>query len=175
MEMQVIKNKSTLELQQHEETLRAQLFALRIQSSLGKLETPHMINNLRKDIARIKTELSIRIQNGEKITPLHINKMVLPEEKKEVKKVAKVAKKDIKVKSTTKSEVIKESDKDDQKVVTEKTTKTKSSTKEVKKVATIKAKSPSKKVKKVAVTKAKSPSKKLAVKKTVTPSKEDKE
>lgn len=156
MEMQVIKNKSTLELQQHEETLRAQLFALRIQSSLGKLETPHMINNLRKDIARIKTELSTRIQNGEKITPLHINKMVLPEEKKEVKKVAK---KDIKVKSTTKSEVIKESDKDDQKVVTEKTTKTKSSTKEVKKVA---------------ATKAKSPSKKPAVKKTVTPSKEDK-
>ncbi len=163
MEMQVIKNKSTLELQQHEETLRAQLFALRIQSSLGKLETPHMINNLRKDIARIKTELSIRIKSGEKIKPLHINKMVLPEEKQEVKKakkVAKVDKKDIKVKSTTKSEVIKEADKDDQKVVTEKTTKPKSSAKEVKKVAT---------------TKAKSPSKKSTVKKTVTLAKEDKE
>lgn len=157
MEMQVIKNKSTLELQQHEETLRAQLFALRIQSSLGKLETPHMINNLRKDIARIKTELSIRIKSGEKIKPLHINKMVLPEEKQEVKKVDK---KDIKVKSMTKSEVIKEADKDDQKVVTEKTTKPKSAAKEVKKVAT---------------TKAKSPSKKSTVKKTVIPVKEDKE
>lgn len=160
MEMQVIKSTSTLELQQHEETLRAQLFALRIQSSLGKLETPHIINNLRKDIARIKTELSTRIKNGEKIKPLHINKMVLPEEKKEVKKVTKVDKKDIKVKSTIKSEVIKESDKDDQKVVTEKITKAKSETKEIKKVAT---------------TKAKSSSKKPTVKTTVTPSKEDKE
>lgn len=137
MEMQVIKNKSTLELQQHEETLRAQLFAFRIQSSLGKLETPHMINALRKDIARIKTELTIRIKNGEKIKPLHINKMILPEEKKESKKVKKIAKVDKKD--------IKESDKDDNKVVTEKTVK------------------------------AKSPSKKTTVKKTVTPSKEDKE
>lgn len=148
MEMQVIKNTSTLELQQHEETLRAQLFALRIQSLLGKLETPHMINNLRKDIARIKTELSIRIKNGEEIKLLHINKMVLSEEKKEVKKakkVTKVDKKDIKVKSTTKSEVIKESDQDDQKVVIEKITKAKSSTK------------------------------KPTVKTTVTPTKEDKE
>jgi len=151
MEMQVIKNKSTLELQQHEETLRAQLFALQIQSSLGKLETPHMINNLRKDIARIKTELTIRINNGEKIKPLHINKMVLPEENKEskkTKKVAKVDKKDIKVKTITKSEV------------TEKTTKAKSSNKEVKKVT---------------ATKVEKPSKKTTVKKTVTPAKEDKE
>ena len=147
MEMQVIKNKSTLELQQHEETLRAQLFAFRIQSSLGKLETPHMINTLRKDIARIKTELNIRIKNGEKIKPLNINKMVLPEEKKENKKVAKVDKKDIKIKATIKSEiseVIKKSDKNDKKVTTEKTTQTKSSYK------------------------------KSTVKKTVTPSKEDK-
>ncbi|WP_425381166.1 50S ribosomal protein L29 [Spiroplasma endosymbiont of Polydrusus pterygomalis] len=164
MEMQVIKNKSTLELQQHEETLRAQLFALRIQSSLGKLETPHMINNLRKDIARIKTELSIRIKNGEKIKPLPINKMVLPEEKKEVKKAKKVTKVDKKdkVKSMTKSEV-NAADKDDQKVVTGKTTKPKLSAKEVKKVVTTKA------------NKAESPSKKSTVKKTVTPAKEDKE
>lgn len=163
MEMQVIKNKSTLELQQHEETLRAQLFALRIQSSLGKLETPHMINNLRKDIARIKTELTIRINNGEKIKPLHINKMVLPAENKEskkTKKVAKVDKKDIKVKTITKSEVIKESDKIAKKEVTEKTTKAKSSNKEVKKVT---------------ATKVEKPSKKPTVKKTVTPAKEDKE
>ncbi|WP_342218605.1 50S ribosomal protein L29 [Spiroplasma endosymbiont of Amphimallon solstitiale] len=164
MEMQVIKNKSTLELQQHEETLRAQLFALRIQSSLGKLETPHMINNLRKDIARIKTELTIRINNGEKIKPLHINKMVLPEENKESKKTKKVAKvddkKDIKVKTITKSEVIKESDKIAKKEVIEKTTKAKSSNKEVKKVT---------------ATKVEKPSKKPTVKKTVTPAKEDKE
>ncbi len=92
MEMQVIKNKPTLELQQDEETLRAQLFALRIQKALGKLEAPHMINNLRKDIARIKTELSLRSLNGETIKPLNINKMVLVEDKKEIKKTKKTAK-----------------------------------------------------------------------------------
>lgn len=162
MEMQVIKNKSTLELQKHEETLRAQLFALRIQSSLGKLETPHMINNLRKDIARIKTELNIRIKNGEPIKPLHINKMVLPEEKKEsnkIKKNTKVEKKDIKVKTTTKSEVVKETDKDDNQVIFAKT---------------MKAKSPKKKLKTVTTTKVKSPSKKSTVKTTTVLPKEDK-
>lgn len=156
MEMQVIKNKSTLELQQHKETLFAQLFALRFQNSLGKLETTDMINKIRKDIARIKTELNIRIKNGEKIKPLHIKKMLLPEIKKEVKKVAKVDKKDTKVKL----EVTKEADKNDEKkVATEKPVKTKLSTKSVKKVAT---------------TKVKTPSKKSTVKTTVTPVKEDK-
>jgi len=96
MEMQVIKNKTTVELQHDEETLRAQLFALRIQKSLGKLEAPHSITNIRKDIARIKTELSLRILNGEQIKPLHINKMVLPEDKKTDKKETK------KIKSTAK-------------------------------------------------------------------------
>lgn len=86
MKMQVIKNKLTSELQQDNETLRAQLFALRIQKVLGKLEEPHKINNLRKDIARIKTELSVRIIRGEKIQPLNINKIVLTEDKKEIKK-----------------------------------------------------------------------------------------
>lgn len=100
MEMQVIKNKTTVELQHDEETLRAQLFALRIQKSLGKLEAPHSISNIRKDIARIKTELSRRMLNGEQIKPLHINKMVLPEDKKTEKKEPK------KIKSTAKDKKV---------------------------------------------------------------------
>lgn len=100
MEMQVIKSKSTAELQEHEEQLRAQLFALRIQKAIGKLDAPHMISQLRKDIARIKTELQTRSDKGEIIKPLNIKKMTLPEEekdskatKKEDKKAAKTAKK----------------------------------------------------------------------------------
>lgn len=114
MEMQVIKSKSTAELQEHEEQLRAQLFALRIQKAIGKLDAPHMINQLRKDIARIKTELQNRSLQGEVIKPVNIKKMTLPEEKdskddkKEEKKAAKAAKKSD---STTK--VDKESHKED--------------------------------------------------------------
>lgn len=98
MEMQVIKSKSTAELQEHEEQLRAQLFALRIQKAIGKLDAPHMISQLRKDIARIKTELQSRSEKGEVIKPLSIKKMTLPEEdskatKKEEKKTAKAVKK----------------------------------------------------------------------------------
>lgn len=106
MEMQVIKSKSTLELQEHEEELRAQLFALRIQKAIGKLDAPHMINQLRKDIARIKTELQIRSLNGEVIKPLNLQKMTLPEEKaKEKSKKAqqnKTKKTDKKVEKDTK-------------------------------------------------------------------------
>lgn len=119
MEMQVIKNKPTLELQQDEETLRAQLFALRIQKTLGKLETPHIINGIRKDIARIKTELSLRILNGEIIKPLNVKKMVLAEDKKEIKKTKKIAKDEKKaVKST---EIVESVEKKEQKSVTKKT------------------------------------------------------
>lgn len=102
MEMQVIKTKSTLELQEHEEQLRAQLFALRIQKAIGKLDAPHMINLLRKDIARIKTELSFRTLNGEVIKPLNITKMVLPEEEKKPKKEKTVKAKKVKSEKTTK-------------------------------------------------------------------------
>lgn len=103
MEMQVIKTKPTLELQEHEEQLRAQLFALRIQKALGKLETPHIINQLRKDIARIKTELSFRILAGELIKPLNVIKMTLPEEKSKKEKTTKTKK--VKAETTAKAEI----------------------------------------------------------------------
>jgi len=132
--MQVIKSKSTLELQVHEEELRAQLFALRIQKAIGKLDTPHKINELRKDIARIKTEISNRALNGEVIKPLNFQKMELPEEKKakktqnkktDKKETKETSKKDVKktsTKASTKTNKVKPT--------ATKTTKSKSSSKE---------------------------------------------
>lgn len=134
MDMQVIKSKSTLELQVHEEELRAQLFALRIQKAIGKLDTPHKINELRKDIARIKTEISNRALNGEVIKPLNFQKMELPEEKKakktqnkktDKKETKETSKKDVKktsTKASTKTNKVKPT--------ATKTTKSKSSSKE---------------------------------------------
>lgn len=124
MEMQTIKSKSTVELQEHEEQLRAQLFALRIQKAIGKLDAPHMIGQLRKDIARIKTELQIRSLNGEVIKPLDIKKMTLPETKEEdktTKKAEKKAKKAAKQleKETNKEDAeIKEPSKSEEKEIT---------------------------------------------------------
>ena len=38
--------------------LKKELFELRLKSSTGKLEKPHMINKLKKDVARLKTVLT---------------------------------------------------------------------------------------------------------------------
>lgn len=140
MEMQVIKSKSTLELQVHEEELRAQLFALRIQKAIGKLDTPHKINELRKDIARIKTEIANRALNGEVIKPLNFQKMELPEEKSKKKtQNKKTDKKETKTTTSKKADVKKEPKPASTKTSTKtnkvkptatKTTKSKSSSKE---------------------------------------------
>ncbi|MBE4704286.1 50S ribosomal protein L29 [Spiroplasma platyhelix] len=129
MEMQVIKSKSTAELQEHEEQLRAQLFAFRIQKAIGKLDAPHMINQLRKDIARIKTELQSRSEKGEVIKPLNIKKMTLPEEKedkttkKEDKKVAKATKKLDKESNKADTEIKEPEKPEDKKITTDSTPK----------------------------------------------------
>lgn len=130
MEMQVIKSKLTVELQEHEEQLRAQLFALRIQKAIGKLDEPHMINNLRKDIARIKTELQARKVKGEVIKPLNVQKMTLPEtetetnkSKKEDKKAAKAAKKLDKETNKDDTEIKEPSKPEDKKITTDSPTK----------------------------------------------------
>ena len=70
MDMNVIKKKLTEELLQDVEELLANIFSLRFKNAIGKLENPHMIKKLRKDIARIKTEINLRIKNGEVIVPL---------------------------------------------------------------------------------------------------------
>lgn len=59
-------NKKTIEeLKKMEEESRAELFALRFQSSMGNLKKPHRIGELKKQIARILTILFFRKNSGE--------------------------------------------------------------------------------------------------------------
>jgi|TARA_B000000565_G_scaffold210158_1_gene163496 large subunit ribosomal protein L29 len=49
-----------VELQAKGRELRAELFNLNLQKSIGTLEKPHRIGELRKDIARVETALSAK-------------------------------------------------------------------------------------------------------------------
>ena len=44
--------------------LKHELFELRMKQSTGNLEKPHMINKLRKDVARLKTVLTEKLNDG---------------------------------------------------------------------------------------------------------------
>ena len=57
MKLREMKELSADELQAKEGEFRDQLFKLRFQKSLGQLENPMKIKNIKKDIARIKTLL----------------------------------------------------------------------------------------------------------------------
>jgi large subunit ribosomal protein L29 len=57
MKVRELKELSADELQAKETELIDQIFKLRFQKSLGQLENPMKIKNIRKDIARIKTLL----------------------------------------------------------------------------------------------------------------------
>jgi large subunit ribosomal protein L29 len=57
MKMQELEELSADELKTKESDLRDQLFKLRFQKSLGQLESPMKVKNVRRDIARIKTLL----------------------------------------------------------------------------------------------------------------------
>jgi large subunit ribosomal protein L29 len=58
MKIKELKELSADELRHREGELVDQLFKLRFQKSLGQLESPMKIKNLRRDIARIKTLLN---------------------------------------------------------------------------------------------------------------------
>ena len=58
MKIKEIKEMSTAELTHREAELVDQLFKLRFQKSLGQLESPMKVKNIRKEIARIKTLLN---------------------------------------------------------------------------------------------------------------------
>jgi large subunit ribosomal protein L29 len=58
MKMRELKELSADELMAKETELGDQIFKLRFQKSLGQLENPMKIKNIRKDIARIKTLLN---------------------------------------------------------------------------------------------------------------------
>ncbi len=57
MKIQELKEMSAEELQAKEVELRDQLFKLRFQKSLGQLDSPMKVKNVKRDIARIKTLL----------------------------------------------------------------------------------------------------------------------
>lgn len=57
MKLRELKELSADELKAKEGEFRDQLFKLRFQKSLGQLENPMKIKNIKKDIARIKTLL----------------------------------------------------------------------------------------------------------------------
>ncbi len=58
MKMRELKELSEDELKMKEVDLRDQLFKLRFQKSIGQLENPMKLKNVKKDIARIKTLLN---------------------------------------------------------------------------------------------------------------------
>jgi len=58
MKIKELKEMSAAELKHREAELVDQLFKLRFQKSLGQLESPMKIKNIKKDIARIKTLLN---------------------------------------------------------------------------------------------------------------------
>ena len=59
MKISELKELTPDELQAKEAELRDQLFKLRFQKSVGQLENPLKLKNVRKDIARIQTLLNL--------------------------------------------------------------------------------------------------------------------
>jgi large subunit ribosomal protein L29 len=58
MKIKELKELSADELKHREAELVDQLFKLRFQKSLGQLESPMKVSNVKRDIARIKTLLN---------------------------------------------------------------------------------------------------------------------
>ena len=58
MKIRELREMSAEELRTKQAELDEQLFKLRFQKSLGQLDSPMKIKNIKKDIARIKTLLS---------------------------------------------------------------------------------------------------------------------
>lgn len=58
MKARELRELSRDELLSKEKELKDQLFKVRIQHSLGQLENPLKVRNIKKDIARIKTLLN---------------------------------------------------------------------------------------------------------------------
>ena len=58
MKMEELKDFTQTELMAKGRDLRQEMFNLRLQQASGQLEKPSRIRHLRKDIARIETQLS---------------------------------------------------------------------------------------------------------------------
>jgi large subunit ribosomal protein L29 len=57
MKVTEIRDLTVDELRQREKDMDDQLFRLRIQKSMGQLEAAHKLQQLRRDVARVKTVL----------------------------------------------------------------------------------------------------------------------
>ena len=64
MEIKEIRGKSEKELRDQVEALRKEQFNLRMQHAAGQMPRGHLINNVRKEIARVKTVLNQRVKAG---------------------------------------------------------------------------------------------------------------
>ena len=63
MKTSEIRKMSVSEINQKIVEAKNELFELRMKQATGSLEKPHMINKLRKDVARMKTVLT-EMKNG---------------------------------------------------------------------------------------------------------------
>jgi large subunit ribosomal protein L29 len=67
MKISQFKDMTVKELVAKSRDLRQELFNLRLQQATSQLEKPHRINQLRKDIARVETQISsLRNQDAKK-------------------------------------------------------------------------------------------------------------
>ena len=58
MKMSELKDSTVTELAAKGRDLRQEIFNLRLQQASGQLEKPARLRNLRKDVARIETQIS---------------------------------------------------------------------------------------------------------------------
>jgi large subunit ribosomal protein L29 len=67
MKMSEIKDLTAVELSAKSRDLRQEMFNLRLQQASSQLEKPARLRHLRKDIARIETQISaVRIKGAKK-------------------------------------------------------------------------------------------------------------
>lgn len=103
MKINKIREMSSPDLEKELGELKSELFKLRFSLATNGLDNPIKIKEVKKDIAKIKTVLTQRELNGEKVE-------VAKTEKVEAKKVASKAKKEeTAAKKTTKEVAKKES------------------------------------------------------------------
>ena len=60
-----LRGKSDAELKQALEELLKEQFNLRMQRGTGQLARPHLMKDVRRNIARVKTEMNAKRQAGE--------------------------------------------------------------------------------------------------------------
>jgi len=64
MKASELREKSVEELQQEIDNLSKEQFTYRMQKSTGQLGQPHLLGQIKKDIARIKTVIREKQDNG---------------------------------------------------------------------------------------------------------------